>query len=64
MTDSQESVASPCIGVCALDADDVCIGCYRSSMEIGGWSAMSAQQKRAVLLLAEQRYREQWTRSG
>jgi len=60
MTDPREAVASPCIGVCALDADDVCIGCYRSSMEIGAWSTMSSQQQREVLQSAEQRYRQQW----
>jgi hypothetical protein len=60
MTDPRTDVKSPCIGVCALDARDVCIGCYRSAAEIGAWSALTNEEKRAVLARADRRYREEW----
>lgn len=49
------SVPSPCIGVCSLDENDVCVGCYRTVMEIGDWSTMDDEAKRAVLAAVERR---------
>lgn len=46
---------SPCISVCALDENDLCIGCQRSAKEIARWSAMTAEQKRHVLSLVAER---------
>jgi len=60
MSDSQPAVKSPCIGVCALDVHDVCIGCYRSAGEIAAWSSLDDDGKRAVLTRADRRYREAW----
>ncbi|MGQ9425396.1 DUF1289 domain-containing protein [Gilvimarinus sp. F26214L] len=40
---------SPCISVCALDAEDLCIGCYRSAGEIARWSQLTAKEKQEVL---------------
>ncbi|MEM9057922.1 MAG: DUF1289 domain-containing protein [Pseudomonadota bacterium] len=38
--------ASPCIGVCALDAaGKVCVGCFRTLAEIGAWGTLSPQAK-------------------
>lgn len=48
-------IKSPCISVCALDDNDVCIGCWRSADEIGRWRDLSDEQKREVLVLAQQR---------
>ena len=31
-------VASPCVYVCALDDDDICLGCQRSGEEITRWT--------------------------
>ena len=42
-------VASPCTGVCTLDADDLCIGCGRTLDEIAAWASMSADRQRAVI---------------
>ena len=60
MTDPRAEVKSPCIGVCALDARDVCFGCYRSSAEIGARTTLTNDEKRAVLERADRRYREEW----
>lgn len=42
-------VLSPCISVCALDEDDVCIGCFRSAKEIGEWGRVDNNGKREIL---------------
>jgi hypothetical protein len=43
-------IESPCIKVCTLDeASGWCIGCGRTLAEIGGWVAMSQQDRRAVM---------------
>ena len=33
---TRASVKSPCIEVCSLNNEDVCIGCYRTANEIIG----------------------------
>ena len=56
MTDkSQPDPASPCISVCALNEDDVCIGCYRSADEIADWLLADADGKRAILARCAER---------
>lgn len=45
----QDIVVSPCIGVCALDDNDICIGCFRSAEEIGQWGRTDNQGKRQIL---------------
>lgn len=42
-------VASPCVHVCALDDNDICIGCQRSVAEITGWGRLDDEQRREVL---------------
>jgi len=44
-----ERVRSPCVSVCALDENDICIGCHRSADEILRWSQMSDDERRRVL---------------
>lgn len=46
---------SPCISVCSLNEDDVCIGCYRSADEITDWFMANAQEKRAIIARANER---------
>lgn len=47
--------ASPCISVCALDSDDVCMGCFRSADEITDWFLADAKEKREILKRAAER---------
>ncbi|MCG8317346.1 MAG: DUF1289 domain-containing protein [Pseudomonadales bacterium] len=42
-------VLSPCISICALDEDDICIGCFRSAKEIGDWGRVDNNGKKAIL---------------
>ncbi|MFV0476619.1 MAG: DUF1289 domain-containing protein [Parahaliea sp.] len=46
---------SPCISVCVLDDADICIGCFRSAVEITDWSMVSVAEKRAILERCHQR---------
>lgn len=41
-------VPSPCVGVCALDENDLCIACQRSGVEIAEWGVYSREEKVAV----------------
>ena len=34
------AVLTPCIGVCALDGDGICMGCHRTTDEIARWGQM------------------------
>lgn len=52
---SSDHPASPCISVCALDANDICMGCYRSATEVTDWFMASAQEKREILKRARER---------
>lgn len=51
----EEVVLSPCVGVCALDDDDICIGCWRSGEEISRWGYLDNAGKRAILKKVEER---------
>lgn len=42
-------ILSPCIGICQLDDAGVCVGCLRSSDEIGRWSVMGAEERRHIM---------------
>jgi predicted Fe-S protein YdhL (DUF1289 family) len=53
--DAERPVASPCVHVCALDEEDICIGCQRSVAEITRWSRMDNIERRQVLLLCQAR---------
>jgi len=55
-----QSIKSPCVNVCALDVDDVCIGCFRTMDEIAGWGRMSDPEKHAILVKADERYNERY----
>ncbi|MEX6501226.1 DUF1289 domain-containing protein [Pseudomonas zhanjiangensis] len=55
MMTSERPIASPCVQVCALDEDDICIGCQRSVAEISRWSRMDNAERRQVLLLCHAR---------
>ena len=53
-----EVVASPCVSICCLNDDDICIGCFRSGVEISTWGKMDNAAKRAVLKRVAQRMQE------
>lgn len=52
---SERPVKSPCVSICALDDQDICIGCQRTADEITRWGRMTNDERRAVLLLCTER---------
>lgn len=46
---AENEARSPCVSICALDENDVCVGCHRSGDEITQWSRMNNEERRAVL---------------
>ncbi|MEM1412403.1 MAG: DUF1289 domain-containing protein [Pseudomonadota bacterium] len=49
------TVESPCIRVCALNADGFCTGCFRSRDEITAWTRLSPEQQEEVVALCRER---------
>jgi len=46
----RDEVESPCVKICQIHPGErICVGCLRSIEEIGTWSLMSAEERRAVL---------------
>lgn len=41
---------SPCIASCKLNADKICIGCYRHIEEIVGWNKKSDAEHQVIYL--------------
>jgi|HubBroStandDraft_6_1064221.scaffolds.fasta_scaffold3024350_1 predicted Fe-S protein YdhL (DUF1289 family) len=50
-----QTIASPCINVCRLNAEQFCIGCGRTGEEIAEWLAASSVRRTAILLASELR---------
>ncbi|WP_435211802.1 DUF1289 domain-containing protein [Luminiphilus sp. nBUS_16] len=53
--------ASPCVSICALDANDICLGCFRTGNEITDWFIADDVRKREILRNAETRRSESST---
>ena len=49
------AVLSPCIGVCALDDDGLCLGCHRTTAEIARWSQMDDDERLRLMELLPRR---------
>jgi iron complex transport system substrate-binding protein len=47
------TLASPCVGICRLDADGICIGCDRSVEEIAHWTVSDDTERLRALAAAE-----------
>lgn len=52
---SEEKTASPCIRICCLDLQEVCVGCYRTLREIREWHEADEDRKREILANCEKR---------
>lgn len=55
MIQKEKPVSSPCVEVCALDDNDICIGCHRTGDEILRWGLLNNDERRAVLARCEER---------
>lgn len=54
---AKDIVHSPCVSICVLDENDICIGCYRSGREISDWGKYDNEAKRKVLVQVAARLR-------
>lgn len=52
-------VASPCVGVCALNDDEICAGCGRSLDEIAIWPQADSALRAHIVNVAAQRMIEE-----
>jgi predicted Fe-S protein YdhL (DUF1289 family) len=43
------NIPSPCTGVCQLNSDEICVGCFRLCAEIARWTQMSDYEKCSVI---------------
>ncbi len=50
-----EVVKSPCVHICCLDEQDVCLGCYRTCDEICKWGSMSNDERKNVMTKVAER---------
>jgi len=55
MSADKNEVPSPCVSICALDANDVCVGCHRTGDEITRWWSMDKDEKLQTLERAKVR---------
>ena len=51
-------IKSPCVSICCLDDDDICLGCFRSCDEICKWGAMSNDERKDVMKKVAEREQE------
>lgn len=59
MIEQATSIASPCIGVCSLDAGTGwCEGCFRTIDEIAAWGALDERARRQIWRSLRARRRE------
>jgi uncharacterized protein len=57
--DRSDTIASPCIGICELDAQSrLCRGCLRSGDEIAAWRGASDRERRQILKRVRKRREE------
>lgn len=43
-------IESPCVKLCAIHpVEKICVGCLRTLSEIGAWSRLSPEERRAIM---------------
>lgn len=53
------NLTSPCINICKLNENKVCIGCYRTIDEIANWTKYTNEEKLAIINKVEN---QKWQR--
>jgi predicted Fe-S protein YdhL (DUF1289 family) len=49
LSDREQRPLSPCILICTLDDNKLCLGCGRSLQQISAWALMSKDEQWAVI---------------
>lgn len=60
----EKPVKSPCISLCALDENDMCVGCQRTGDEVIRWGRMTNDERREVLAKLAVRAQQQGMQFG
>ena len=55
MSESEAPVPSPCTGLCKVNDEDICIGCFRSLDEIVQWGSQTNVWRKQVIEKSKQR---------
>ncbi len=46
----RDEVESPCVNICVIHpASGLCVGCFRTTNEIAGWSTMEPESRGALV---------------
>lgn len=49
-TQPPRAIATPCVKVCVVDgASGLCLGCWRTLGEIGGWSGFTDEERAGIM---------------
>jgi predicted Fe-S protein YdhL (DUF1289 family) len=48
-------MTSPCVSICHLNDEDICLGCYRSGDEITAWKGLDNEAHKQILIKAQER---------
>lgn len=47
---TRQEIESPCVKICMIHPDaKICIGCYRTGVEIAAWSRMSPDERGTIM---------------
>ena len=47
---ARNEIQSPCIKLCVVHPEErICVGCFRTIDEIGGWSRMTPEVRAAIM---------------
>jgi predicted Fe-S protein YdhL (DUF1289 family) len=61
---NNKPIDSPCIRVCCLDSNDICLGCFRSLAEIMQWTQVNEQTRQCFLNNAKRREQQHKQRNN
>lgn len=49
-TSPPKAITTPCVKVCIVDPEsNLCLGCFRTLMEIGGWARFTDDQRAELM---------------
>jgi predicted Fe-S protein YdhL (DUF1289 family) len=55
----EHQIPSPCVRNCCLDANDMCIGCYRTIEEVVGWRDKTDLERKFIIESCNERKAKQ-----
>ena len=47
---NDRKVVTPCVSICRLNEENICIGCGRTKKEIREWMIFSDKRRRSIML--------------